>query len=137
MASTAGSASLELATPRTILIVDDHIALTGGAAGLNSLRSQWAGFDCHLTKPIGMDELLASVSATRHSGTFTRETKTELLFRGPKPRRHRERARIDLHESREVARYWTTELCCTEAELRAAVEEVGVSSEQVRRRLKR
>jgi Protein of unknown function (DUF3606) len=89
-----------------------------------------------LTKPVGLEELLAAVSEARPSGTFTRDPKVDALLREPMIRRQRERARIDLHESREVVRYWTTELCCTEAQLRAAVDEVGISSEDVRRHLK-
>jgi CheY-like chemotaxis protein len=113
------------------------IALTGDATGLSCLRSQWAGFHGYLTKPVGLDELLASVSEARPSGTFARDPKADLLLREPMIRRQRERARIDLHESREVVRYWTTALRCTEAELRAAVNEVGVNSDDVRRYLKR
>lgn len=113
------------------------IALTGKAVGLNCLRSQWAGFDGHLTKPVGMDDLMAAVSGARLSGTFTRDASAEFLFREPMLRRQRERARIDLYESREVVRYWTIALCCTEAELRTAVNAVGVSAEDVRRYLKR
>jgi CheY-like chemotaxis protein len=113
------------------------VALTGSASGLNCLRSQWAGFHGHLTKPVGLEELLVAVSESRPSGTFTRDPKLDRLLREPMVRRQRERARIDLHESREVIRYWTTELGCTEAQLRAAVDEVGISSEVVRRHLRR
>lgn|GEM_PF-1189176 len=113
------------------------IALTGDATGLSCLRSQWAGFHGYLSKPVGFDELLASVSEARPSGTFLRDPKVERLLAEPMIRRQRERARVDLHESREVVRYWTTALRCTEAELRAAVNEVGVSSEDIRRHLKR
>jgi DNA-binding response OmpR family regulator len=112
------------------------VALTGNATGLNCLRSQWAGFHAHLTKPTGMDELLASVSDARPSGTFAREPKVDKLLRESMLRRQRERARIDLHESREVVRYWTTALSCTEVQLRAAVDQVGVNSEDVRRHLR-
>jgi CheY-like chemotaxis protein len=114
------------------------IALTGDATGLGCLRSQWAGFHGYLTKPIGLDELLASVSEAeaRPSGTFARDPKVDMLLREPMIRRRRERARIDLLESREVVRYWTTALGCTEAQLRAAVDEVGISSDDVRRHLK-
>jgi CheY-like chemotaxis protein len=122
---------------RADLIDCRFIALTGDATGLGCLRSQWAGFHGFLTKPIGLDDLLAAVSDSRPSGTFLRDPKVDLLLREPMIRRQRERARIDLHESREVVRYWTTTLGCTEAELRAAVDEVGVSSEDVRRHLKR
>jgi CheY-like chemotaxis protein len=111
------------------------IALTGDASGLSCLRSQWAGFHGYLTKPVGFDELLASVSETRPSGTFERVSKADRLLHEPMIRRQRERAWIDLHESREVVRYWTTALRCTEAELRAAVNEVGVNSDDVRRHL--
>jgi hypothetical protein len=52
-------------------------------------------------------------------------------------RRRRERTRIDLAESQEVVRYWTTALACTEAQLRAAVNEAGVNAEDVRRCLKK
>jgi CheY-like chemotaxis protein len=120
---------------RTELAECRFIALTGRAVGLNCLRSQWAGFHAHLTKPVGLDELLAAVSEMRPSGTFTRDPKVDALLREPMLHRRRERARIDLHESREVVRYWTTELGCTEAQLRAAVDEVGVGSEDVRRLL--
>jgi CheY-like chemotaxis protein len=113
------------------------IALTGNASGLNCLRSQWAGFHGHLTKPVGLDELLLAVSEARPSGTFRRDPKLDKLLREPMVRRQRERARIDLHESQEVVRYWTTELGCTEAQLRAAVDAVGISSEAVRRHLRR
>jgi DNA-binding response OmpR family regulator len=112
------------------------IALTGDATGLGCLRSQWAGFHGYLTKPIGLDELLASVSEARPSGTFARDPKVDILLREPMIRRQRERARIDVHESREVVRCWTTALGCTGAQLRAAVDEVGVSSDDVRRHLK-
>jgi hypothetical protein len=80
---------------------------------------------------------LAAVSETRPSGTFTRDAKVDMLLREPMPRRKRERKLIDLHESPAVVRYWTTALGCTEAQLRAAVAEVGVSAEDVRRHLKR
>jgi len=113
------------------------IALTGDATGLSCLRSQWAGFHGYLSKPVGLDELLAAVSEARPSGTFARDPKVDMLLREPMLRRRRDRARIDLHESREVVRYWTTALRCTEAELRAAVDEVGVNSDDVRRHLKR
>jgi CheY-like chemotaxis protein len=113
------------------------IALTGNAAGLNCLRSQWAGFHGHLTKPAGLDELLAAVSDARPSGTFERRPKVDQLLRESIAQRRRERARIDLHESQQVVRYWTTALGCTEAQLRAAVDEVGVGSEDVRRHLRR
>jgi CheY-like chemotaxis protein len=112
------------------------IALTGSATGLNCLRSQWAGFHGHLTKPVDLDELLLAVSEARPSGTFMRDPKVDALLREPMLHRRRERARIDLHESQEVVRYWTTELGCTEAQLRAAVAEVGTSSEDVRSRLR-
>jgi hypothetical protein len=60
-----------------------------------------------------------------------------MLLREPVPRRKRERERIDLHESQAVVRYWTTMLGCSEAQLRTAVDAVGVNSEAVRRHLKR
>jgi DNA-binding response OmpR family regulator len=113
------------------------LALTGDATGLSCLRSQWAGFHGYLTKPVGLDELLAAVSEARPSGTFARDPKVDPLLREQMSRRQRERARIDLHESREVVRYWTTALRCTEAELRAAVNEVGANSDDVRRHLER
>ncbi|HWZ88369.1 MAG TPA: response regulator [Polyangiaceae bacterium] len=113
------------------------IALTGNSTGLNCLRSQWAGFHGFLTKPVGLDELLMAVSDARPSGTFTRDAKVDLLFREPVIRRQRERARIDLLESKEVVRYWTTALSCTEAQLRAAVNEVGVNADDVRHHLKK
>ena len=113
------------------------IALTGDASGLNCLRSQWAGFHGYLTKPVGLEELLLAVSETRPSGTYTRQEQADMLLREPMVRRRRERARIDLAESQEVVRYWTTALACTEAQLRAAVNEVGVNAEDVRRCLKK
>jgi CheY-like chemotaxis protein len=113
------------------------IALTGNATGLNCLRSQWAGFHGYLTKPVGLEELLLAVSEARPSGTFARDTSVETQFRDPTLRRQRERGWIDLHESQEVVRYWTTILGCTEAELRAAIAQVGVNSDEVRRHLKR
>lgn len=113
------------------------IALTGNASGLGCLRTQWAGFHGYLTKPVGLAELLASVSDARPSGIFTREPKLDTRLRESLTRRRRERALIDLHESREVVRYWTTALCCTEAQLRAAVAEVGIVAEDVRRHLEK
>ncbi len=113
------------------------IALTGSATGLDCLRSQWAGFHGHLTKPVGLEELLVAVSEPRPSGTFTRGPKADALLREPMIRRQRERERINLRESQEVVRYWTTELGCTEAQLRAAVDAVGIRSEDVRRHLRR
>jgi DNA-binding response OmpR family regulator len=113
------------------------IALTGDASGLSCLRSQWAGFHGYLAKPVGLDELLASVSDARPSGTFARDPKVDSLLREPMVRRQRERERIDLYESPEVVRYWTTALRCTEAQLRAAVAQVGVNAEDVRRHLDR
>jgi DNA-binding response OmpR family regulator len=110
------------------------IALTGETSGLNCLRSQWAGFHGFLTKPVALDELLLAVSSSRPSGTFARG---DALRREPLGRRQRERARIDLHESPETIRYWTTALVCTEAELRAAVHAIGIDSEDVRRYLRK
>jgi CheY-like chemotaxis protein len=113
------------------------IALTGNATGLNYLRSQWAGFHGFLTKPIALEDLLIAVAESRPSGTFPRSSKVDaLLWQSPRAQK-RERDWIDLDRSPEVVRYWTTALCCTEAQLRAAVAEVGVESEAVRRRLKR
>jgi DNA-binding response OmpR family regulator len=113
------------------------IALTGDATGLSCLRSQWAGFHGYLTKPVGLDELLASVADARTSGMFARDPKVDTLLREPTVRRQRERARIDLYESPEVVRYWTTALRCTETELRAAVDAVGVGVDDVRRHLEK
>jgi len=113
------------------------IALTGDATALNYLRSQWAGFHDHLTKPVALNELLVAISETRPSGTFPRSPRVDALFRDPTTRPQRERAWIDLHESCEVVRYWTTALGCTEAQLRAAVDEVGVNSDDVRRHLRK
>jgi len=113
------------------------IALTGDASRLNRLRSQWAGFHGYLTKPVGLEELLLAVGETRPSGMYTRAPEPHQLSHEPLVRRHRERARIDLRESQEVVRYWTTALGCTEAQLRAAVNEVGVNAEDVRRKLRR
>ena len=112
------------------------IALTGDASGLGCLRTQWAGFDSYLSKPVSLAELLAAVSETRPSGTFKRDAKVDKLLREPMLRRKRERERIDLCESPEVVRYWTTTLGCSEAQLRAAVNAVGISPEDVRRHLK-
>jgi len=111
------------------------IALTGDATALNYQRSQWAGFHDHLTKPVALDELLNAIRETRHSGTFSRNPRVDALFRDPATRPQRERVWVNLHESGEVVRYWTTALGCTEAELRAAVDEVGVNSDDVRRHL--
>ena len=113
------------------------IALTGDATSLNYLRSQWAGFDGHLTKPVALNELLIAISDPRPSGTFPRNPKVDALFRDPTTRPPRQRAWIFVHESPEVLRYWTTELGCTEAELRDAVAEVGVNSDDVRRHLRK
>jgi CheY-like chemotaxis protein len=113
------------------------IALTGDAAGLNRLRSQWAGFHGYLTKPVGLEELLLAVCETRPSGMYPRHAQANMLLREPMIRRQRERARIDLEESLEVVRYWTTALACTEVQLRAAVNQVGVDAEAVRRCLKK
>ena len=113
------------------------IALTGDATGFGCLRSQWAGFHGYLSKPVGLDELFASVSDARPSGTFVRDPKVDIVLREPMARRQRERARVDLNESREVVRYWTTALRCTEAELRRAVDEVGVNADDIRRHLEK
>ena len=113
------------------------IALTGETSGLNCLRSQWAGFHGFLSKPVAMDELLSAVSSSRPSGTFARTAPVDLLLREPRGRTQRERTRIDLDQSSETVRYWTTALACTEAELRAAVHAVGVNAEDVRRCLKK
>ena len=111
------------------------IALTGDATALNYLRSQWAGFHDHLTKPVALNELLNAICETQQSGTFPRSPRVDALFRDPTTRQQRERTRINLHESCEVVRYWTTALGCTEAQLRSAVDEVGVNSDDVRRHL--
>jgi CheY-like chemotaxis protein len=111
------------------------IALTGDATALNYLRSQWAGFHDHLTKPVALNELLNAICETRQSGTFPRNPRVDALLRDPATRSQRERVWINLHESCEVVRYWTTALGCTEAQLRAAVDEVGVNSDDVRRHL--
>ncbi len=113
------------------------IALTGDASGLNRLRSQWAGFHGYLTKPVSLEELLLAVSETRPSGIFARDVELSQFPSQPIIGRRRERARIDLTESEEVVRYWTTALACTEAQLRAAVNEVGMNAEDVRRYLKK
>lgn len=113
------------------------IALTADATALNYLRSQWAGFHGHLTKPVDLNDLLVAVCETRPSGTFPRNARVDALLRDPSTRPQRERARIYLHESAEVVRYWTTELGCTEAQLRAAVDQVGVNSDDVRRHLRK
>jgi hypothetical protein len=52
----------------------------------------------------------------------------------PDKRGPADRARINVNESWEV-RYWTAELGCSESQLRAAVEAVGVMSEDVARHL--
>jgi CheY-like chemotaxis protein len=113
------------------------IALTGDASGLNRLRSQWAGFNGYLSKPVGLEELLLAVGEVRPSGMYTRQAQANLSLQEPLVRRQRERARVDLEESFEVVRYWTTALACTEVQLRAAVNEVGSNAEDVRRYLKR
>jgi len=46
-----------------------------------------------------------------------------------------DRNRINVNEPWEV-RHWCSEFGCTEAQLRAAVQEVGVSADAVRRKLK-
>ncbi len=113
------------------------IALTGHASGLSRLRSQWTGFHGYLSKPVGLEELLLAAGETRPSGMYPRPPEANHFPREPMTRRQRERCRIDLHESREVVRYWTTALVCTEAQLRLAVNEVGVNAEDVRRQLKK
>lgn len=50
----------------------------------------------------------------------------DLKKRGPA-----DRSRINIHEKWEVE-YWTKELGCTEAQLRAAVAKVGVMTSAVR-----
>lgn len=52
----------------------------------------------------------------------------------PTKRGHSDRIRVNVNELHEV-RYWATALRCTENELRAAVEAVGVMVEDVRRYL--
>jgi len=108
------------------------IALTGDEIGLGCLRSQWAGFDGYLTKPVGLGELFAAVNGARTSGFFTRDPKIDTRLRDPSSPRRRERARIGLDGPREEVRYWTTTLRCTEAQLRAALAEVGTIAEDVR-----
>ena len=49
-------------------------------------------------------------------------------------RRARDRTRIRAGDPLEV-RYWSTSLCCTEAELCAAMNEVGTNTESVRQYL--
>ena len=46
-----------------------------------------------------------------------------------------DRNRINVNEPWEV-RHWCREFGCTEAQLRAAVQEAGVSADAVRRKLK-
>ncbi|HEY0468612.1 MAG TPA: response regulator [Polyangiaceae bacterium] len=113
------------------------IALTGNASGLTRLRSQWAGFHGYLTKPVGLEDLLLAVAETRPSGVYSQQTERSIFPRELLYRRQRERARIDLEQSQEVVRYWTTALGCTEAQLRAAVSEVGINADDVRRQLKK
>jgi len=122
---------------RAALLECRFIAVTGDATGLSCLRSQWEDFHGYLTKPIGLDELLAAVAEARPSGTFVRDPNVDMRLREPMIRRQRERERIVRHESQEVVRYWTTALGCNEAELRAAVDEVGVNSDNVRRHLRK
>lgn len=55
----------------------------------------------------------------------------DLRNRGPQ-----DRSRINVNEPWEV-RYWCSEFGCTEAQLRAAVQAVGVSAEAVRRRFRK
>lgn len=50
----------------------------------------------------------------------------DLKNRGPQ-----DRSRVNVNEPWEVS-YWTTEFRCTEAQLRAAVDEVGVMAMNVR-----
>lgn len=45
-----------------------------------------------------------------------------------------DRSRINVNEAHEV-RYWTKAFACTEEQLRAAVQVVGVSAEKVRQHL--
>lgn len=117
------------------------IAVTGDHTEWNGLRSQWAGFDGHLSKPVALEALLGAVTGDSYarsswpSGTFLQGTASVAPLRGPSYRPHRDRDRIELLESPEVVRYWTTALCCTESELRAAVAEVGNEADAVRRRL--
>jgi hypothetical protein len=54
----------------------------------------------------------------------------DLQNRGPA-----DRSRVNIHEPWEV-RWWCREFGCTESQLRAAVQAVGVSADAVRRRLK-
>ena len=103
------------------------IALTRDTSGLNRLRSQWAGFDGYLAKPVRLDDLLMAVADSRPSGVYPRQS----------PRQQRERALIHVQHSTEVVRYWTTALACTECELRAAVNEVGIIADDVRNYLKK
>ncbi|MEO7037908.1 MAG: response regulator [Polyangiaceae bacterium] len=123
---------------RVILGQCRFIAMTGDAPGLNGLRSQWAGFDGYLRKPVALEALLGAVAGDSYarsswpSGTFLQSTAGAAPLRGPSYRPQRERGRIDLDESPEVVRYWTTSLCCTEAQLRAAVTEVGCHADEVR-----
>jgi hypothetical protein len=45
-----------------------------------------------------------------------------------------DRSRVNVNETWEV-RYWCKEFDCTENQLRAAVEEVGVSADAVRKKI--
>lgn len=54
----------------------------------------------------------------------------DLHNRGPA-----DRSRVNVHEPWEV-RWWCREFGCTESQLRAAVQAVGVSAEAVRGKLK-
>jgi hypothetical protein len=52
-------------------------------------------------------------------------------------RKPRERGKVELDVSPEVVRYWTTELGCTEAELREAVAAIGQNADEVRKYLRK
>src|SRR5665213_2265048 len=49
-------------------------------------------------------------------------------------RRTRDRTRIRAHDPMEI-RYWATSLCCTQAELRRALDAVGSNADAVRQYL--
>lgn len=55
----------------------------------------------------------------------------DLSNRGPQ-----DRARVNVNEDWEV-RYWTKEFACTEAQLKKAVDAVGVMADKVRAYLKK
>jgi hypothetical protein len=124
MVSLASCVARDSSDARRVLVVDDNVDSADIVAQALLIRG-------HETR------VVYAISETRHSGTFPWSPRVDALFRDPTTRLQRERTRINLHESCEVVRYWTTALGCTEAQLRTAVNEVGVNSDDVRRHLRR